>query len=316
MPERIILDTDPGIDDAMALYCALRSPEVEVVALTTVFGNGGVDLTTTNALRLLEIAGRTDIPVARGAAGPLTGVYRGGAEVVHGRDGQGDIFLSAPTTRAVDRDAPDYIVERVLAEPGAITLVAIGPLTNVALALRREPRIAGLVHRVVLMGGNAFVSGNITPAAEANIYNDAQAADEVFAAGWPVTMIGLDVTHRTIMSATELGRYSRANNPMAQHIARIAPFYLDFTRGNDGLDGIYVHDSTAIAYLICPEAFTLQRHRIRVETEGFARGKTWPARIGVYGSEAWAGRPEVHVAVAVDGARTVAMELERVCATG
>lgn len=313
MSERIILDTDPGIDDAMALFCALRSPELDVVALTTIFGNGGVDLTTTNALRLLEIAGRTDIPVARGAAGPLTGTFHNAASVVHGEDGQGGVFLPEPTTRAIDRSAADYIVERVLAEPAAITLVAIGPLTNLALALRQEPRIAGLVRRVVLMGGNALVPGNITPAAEANIYNDVEAADQVFAANWPVTMIGLDVTHRTIMSAADLARYGRAANPLAAHIARITPFYLNFTRGNDGLDGIFVHDSTAIAYLICPEAFKVQRYRIRVETEGFARGKTWPARAGAYGSAAWEGRPEADVAVAVEGARTVALELERVC---
>lgn len=313
MPERIIFDTDPGVDDAMALYFALRSPELEIVGLTTVFGNGPVDLTTLNALRLLEIAGRPDIPVARGAAGPLSGVFHHGAGVVHGVDGQGDVFLPHPQTRPLPVSAADFIVERVLAEPGALTLLAVGPLTNLALALEREPRIAGLVRRVVLMGGNAFVPGNITPAAEANIYNDVEAADRVFAADWPVTMIGLDVTQRTVMSATDLGRYAAADNALAAHLARITPFYLNFTRGNDGIDGIFVHDSTAVAYLVCPEAFTIQRHRVRVETQGFASGKTWPARSGVYGGDAWDGRPEVEIAVAVDGARTVALELARVC---
>ncbi len=313
MPEKIIFDTDPGVDDAMALYFALRSPELDVIGLTTVFGNGGVDLTTINALRLLEIAGRTDIPVARGAAAPVSGSYTGSAAVVHGDDGQGNVFLPAPTTRPVAQTAAEFIVERVLAAPGEVTLLAIGPLTNLALALQLEPRIATLTRRVVLMGGNAFVPGNLSPAAEANIYNDVEAADRVFAAAWPVTMIGLDVTQRTVMTAADLARYGRAGNPLADHLARITPFYLNFTRGNDGIDGIFVHDSTAVAYLVCPEAFTVQRHRIRVQVDGFARGKTWPARIGLYGADAWSGRPEVDVAVAVDGARTVALELQRVC---
>lgn len=316
MAEKIIFDTDPGVDDAMALYFALCSPELEVVGLTTVFGNGPVDLTTTNALRLLEIAGRTDIPVARGAADPLIGAFNHSAAVVHGDDGQGNIFLPPPTAQPVAQSAAEFIVARVLAEPGAITLLAIGPLTNLALALQLEPRIAGLVRRVVLMGGNAFVPGNLSPAAEANIFNDVEAAECVFAAAWPVTMIGLDVTQRTVMTAASLARYGRAGNQRAAHLARITPFYLNFTRGNDGIDGIFVHDSTAVAYLVCPEAFTVQRHRIRVETQGFARGKTWPARVGLYGSDAWAGRPEVDVAIGVDGARTVALELQRVCADG
>lgn len=313
MPEKIILDTDPGVDDAMALYFALRSPELEVVGLTTVFGNGPTELTTLNALRLLDIAGRTDIPVARGAANPLQGLYANTAAVVHGDDGQGNVFLPAPTTQPIAHSAAEFIVERVLAEPGTITLLAIGPLTNLALALQREPRIAGLVRRVVLMGGNAFVPGNLSPAAEANIFNDVDAADRVFAAAWPVTMIGLDVTHHATMSSAQLEHYGRAGNPLAAHLARITPFYRDFTRTFNGLEGIYVHDSTAVAFLVCPEAFTTQKHRIRVDTQGFARGKTWPARVGLYGSEAWAGRIEVDVAVEVDGPRTVSLELQRVC---
>src|SRR5260221_4950143 len=230
MARKIIIDTDPGVDDTMAIFFALKSPELELVGLTTIFGNVHTDLATTNALRLLEIAGRTDIPVARGADHPIAVPFGGPVPFVHGADGQGNVNLPPPTTKALNKTAAEFIVEQVMAHPGEITLVPIGPITNLAMALRLEPRIAENVRELVVMGGSAFGPGNATPAAEANTHNDPEAADVVFGASWPVTMAGLDVTERTIMTPEHLSLYKTFDNPMAQHIARILPFYVGFFR--------------------------------------------------------------------------------------
>jgi inosine-uridine nucleoside N-ribohydrolase len=312
---KIIIDTDPGVDDTMAIFFALCSPELDVIGLTTIFGNVHTTLATTNALRLLEIAGRTDIPVAKGADDPLSGDYAGPVPFVHGDDGQGNTNLPDPVTQALPEPAAAFIVEQVMAFPGEITLVPIGPLTNIALALRLEPRIARNVREVILMGGNAFAPGLATPTAEPNIHNDPEAADIVFGADWSVTMVGLDVTQRVIMSRQHLEEYGKADNPLAQHIARIVPFYLDFTEQDQDIEGIHVHDSTAIAYLLDPGAFETQQWPVRVETQGFSRGKTWPAVAGDPDQLVpWANRPNVNVCVGVDSSRTIALELERLTA--
>ncbi|MCZ7538943.1 MAG: nucleoside hydrolase [Anaerolineae bacterium] len=242
MAQRIIIDTDPGVDDTMAIFFALRSPELDVIGLTTIFGNVDTDLATTNALRLLEIAERTDIPVVKGADHPLAGSFGGGVAFVHGDDGQGNLHLPPPAGQARPGSAAEFIVEQVMAAPGEITLVPLGPLTNVALALRLEPRIAVNVRQVVLMGGNALCPGNATPAAEANIHNDPEAADVVFGAEWPVTMVGLDVTHRVHLTPAHLDRYAQADNPLARHISRIVPHYRAYFEQSYGIQGIYVHD--------------------------------------------------------------------------
>lgn len=314
MPHKIIIDTDPGVDDAMAIFFALASPELDVIGLTTIFGNVHTDLATTNALRLLEIADRTDIPVAHGADDALAGPFKGPVAYVHGDDGQGNVHLPPPQTEPLSITAAEFIIEQVMNDPGAITLVPIGPLTNIALALHLEPRIAENVREVVLMGGNALGPGNATPAAEANIHNDPEAADTVFGAAWQVTMVGLDVTHKVNMTGAHLDHYAQANTPMAQHIARIVRFYRDFfERFYPGLDGIYVHDSSAIAYLIDPTLFTVQRWPIRVETQGISRGKTWPDT-GSGDSDRlppWQNRPLVNVCIEVDAPRLLKLELSR-----
>jgi uridine nucleosidase len=319
MARQIIIDTDPGVDDAMAIFLALASPELDVIGLTTIFGNVHTELATTNALRLLEIAGRTEIPVAKGAENPLTRPYAGPVSFVHGEDGQGNVFLPPPETKAVRERAATFIVEQVMAHPGEITLVPIGPLTNMALAMRLEPRIIANVQQVVLMGGNALAPGNASPAAEANIHNDPEAADVVFGAAWPVTMVGLDVTHQVHMTPEQIARHALAVGPMAQHLAKIVPFYQSFfetTYSALNLQGIYVHDSSAIAYLIDPTLFEAKRWPIRVETEGLGRGKTWPAisssaDMGRQVPAPWRDRPLVNVCVGVDGARVVELELLR-----
>jgi len=310
MAQKIIIDTDPGVDDTMAIFFALRSPELDVIGLTTIFGNVDTDLATTNALRLLEIAGRTDIPVAKGADHPLTGPFAGGVAFVHGDDGQGNVHLPPPAGRAVDQPAAAFIIEQVMAAPGEITLVPLGPLTNLALALRLEPRIAVNVRQVVLMGGNALCPGNATPAAEANIHNDPEAADVVLGAEWPVTMVGLDVTHRVNMTPAHLDRYDQSDDPLAQHISRIVPHYRAYFEQSYGIQGIYVHDSSAVACAIDPSLFTAQRWSVRVETQGISRGKTWPDN-GERPLPPWQGRPLVSVCVGVDADRLLEMELNR-----
>ena len=319
MARKLIIDTDPGVDDAMAIFLALASPELDVMGLTTIFGNVHTELATTNALRLLEIAGRTDIPVVKGVEAPLARPFAGPASFVHGEDGQGNVFLPPPQTKAIEKAAAVFIIEQVLAHPGEITLAPIGPLSNIAMALRLEPSIADQVQEVVLMGGNAMVPGNASPAAEANILNDPEAADVVFGAAWPVTMVGLDVTHQVHMTPEQIARHRQATSPMAQHLAAIVPFYQSFFEtaySASNLQGIYVHDSSAIAYLIDPTLFEVKRWPIRVETEGIGRGKTWPAipsssDIDYQTPAPWKDRPLVNVGVGVDGARVVELELSR-----
>lgn len=311
MARKIIIDTDPGVDDAMAIFFALQSPELDVIGLTTIFGNVHTDLATTNALRLLEIAGRPDIPVAKGADNPLAGPFEGPVPFVHGDDGQGNINLPPPAGRPIDQTAAAFIIERVMSQPGEVTLVPIGPLTNIGLALRLEPRIAENVREVVLMGGNAIGPGNATPAAEANIHNDPEAADIVFAAPWQVTMVGLDVTHTVNMTGADIEAYRQIGTPMAEHVYRILPHYRRYFESTYGTDGIYVHDSSAIAYLIDPSLFKVERWPIRVETNhGISRGKTWPM-LGERMLPPWEGLPLVNVPVAVDGRKLVELELSR-----
>lgn len=308
---KIIIDTDPGIDDAMAIFLALRSPELELIGLTTVFGNVHTALATTNALRLLEIADRTDIPVAHGADQPLERSYAGPIPLIHGADGQGNTHLPAPRTRAIDSSAAEFIVQQIMDAPGQITLVPIGPLTNIALALRLEPRIAQFVREVVLMGGNAFCPGNATPAAEANIHNDPEAADIVFGADWPVTMVGLDVTHNIVMTAAQMRVLETAQNALAQHLAKINPLYLEFVATSAGIDGNYIHDPSAVCFLTHPQAFTVNTHPVRVETLGISAGTTWPNPFPNRVHPDWAGRPDVSICVAVDSSLVLSVILER-----
>ena len=309
MPRKIIIDTDPGVDDTMAIFFALCSPELEVVGLTSIFGNVHTELATKNALRLLEIAGRTDIPVAAGAVDALTGPFEGPVPFVHGADGQGDIDLPDPAGQALDISAAQFIVEQLRAHPGQITLAPVGPLTNIALALRLEPRITEWVDEVVLMGGNALAPGNASPAGEANIRNDPEAADLVFGADWQVTMVGLDVTLRVHMTPEHIAEYATHGNPMSDHIVKVLPHYRNYFESVYEAKGIFVHDSSAIAYILDPTLFTLRRWPIRVGTLGLGRGKTWPATGGRI-LPPWEGRPLVNVCVDVDGERLVEMEAE------
>ncbi len=305
-PRKFIFDTDPGVDDAMAFLFALASPELELVGVTTVFGNGGIRTTTQNALRLVELVDRSDIPVVAGAARPLLHPYTGRGARVHGADGFGETHLPAPTGKPQPGHAAQFIVDRVMADPGRISLVAVGPLTNLALAVSLEPRIAQAVRQVVIMGGSAARPGNVTAVAEANIHNDSAAARIVFDAEWPLSMVGLDVTCASIMSPEYLRALSKMGNRATDFIARIVPFYLDFHRSR-GENGIYVHDSSAIAYAIDSSLFKVKTMPVYVcVEEGKVDGQTIPDW-----SVTWSGSSKVNVCLEVDSPRLLAMYQER-----
>ena len=311
-PRKIIIDTDPGIDDAMAIVYALASPELDVIGLTTVFGNAHVETCTNNALRILEIAGRPDIPVAQGAGRPLASVYRGPAAHVHGVNGLADVPLPDATGSALALDAAHFIIEQVLAAPGEITLVPVGPLTNIALAMLLRPDLPQHLAGMVIMGGAAFVPGNSSPAAEANIMNDPEAADIVFGADCPIVMCGLDVTEATIMSSAQIDSLGASDTARAQMAAAILPYYRDFHVSHGGPDGIHVHDSTCISYLLAPQHYKAVQHPVRVDTgSSVSRGKTLAATRRLRPDSPWLGRRDVTILTEVDSAAVVALELER-----
>jgi len=311
--QKIIIDTDPGVDDTMAIFYAMESGKFDVLGLTTIFGNVHTDLATTNALKLLEILERTDIPVAKGADKPLVRPFKGPVPYVHGVDGQGNINPEPPTTQAIAQSAAEFIVEQIMANPGEIVLAPLGPLTNIALALLLEPRITENVKEVVLMGGAVFVPGNVNPATEANINNDPEAADNVLAAPWKVTMLGLDVTAKTWMSPEQLALYGQSEKVSSQHIHKIVPFYQNFMEGSyPGQRGICIHDSSVISYLLYPELYTVEQYPIVVGCEGVGKGKTWAWTAAREPEAPWAGRPLVNVCVDVDAEQAVERELETI----
>lgn len=271
-PRLVILDTDPGVDDALALLYLRARPDLKLLAITTVFGNADVETTTRNALWLRARLGLT-APVHRGAEAPLSRP-RGPSPVhVHGENGLGDIELSGAPLPPPDAGAAHArIVELVRAHPGALTLVAIGPLTNLALALRAAPDIAGLVAGVTIMGG-AFAHGNVTPHAEANLHNDPEAAAEVLAAPWPVTLVPLDATRPCVLSTAD----ARAAGDFVEAMTR---GYAAAYARHEGLDGCVLHDVAALVSLTEPELFTSRTAPVSVVTQGERSGQTRWAEAG------------------------------------
>ncbi len=263
-PTKLLLDCDPGLDDALALLLAHSDPALELVAVTTVGGNVALDNTTRNALELREYLGFTNVPVASGAAGPLVRETKNAAEV-HGPGGMGDVILP-PATRALDsRTAVDLIIETLASAPGDIHLVATGPMTNIALALRKEPRVAQWAASFVIMGGS-FTRGNTTPAAEFNIYADPEAAAEVFNAGWQVVMVGLDLTLQALVDDAVKQRMLALGALGRELVVPLATFWNDPQDPDWG--GQAVHDVCAVAYLSRPDLFTSMPARVEVETAG------------------------------------------------
>lgn len=309
MAQKIIIDTDPGVDDSMAILFALRSAELEVVGLTAVFGNTDVDICAQNALRLVELEGHGHIPVAQGAGVPLFIPPRSHGKMVHGADGMGGTNPTPPQGKLLPIHAAQFIAETVMAHPGEITLVPIGPLTNIALALRLEPRIARAVKEVVIMGGAATVPGNASPVAEANIHNDPDAAAIVFGAGWPLTMVGLDVTTKTQMSKEYLDDIGRAGNKATNLIRRILPFYQKYFDDFYGMGGtIHTHDPSAITCLIDRSLFSIERMPVLVETQGHCAGQTAPDRRRQWGQDA----ADIEVCLDVNSTRLLALYKDRI----
>jgi inosine-uridine nucleoside N-ribohydrolase len=303
---RIILDTDPGIDDALALFLALASPEIQLEAVTTVHGNVPVELTTRNALGLLEIAGRSDIPVARGSAQPLVRVPVD-AKYVHGPTGLGTLTLPEPSASVVSASAADLIIERVLAAPGELTLVAVGPLTNLALALRREPAIASQVREVVIMGGALRVPGNVTPAAEFNIYADPHAAQVVFKAGWPLRLVSLDATNTAAVTRQQTRQLARQQSAVSRCLEEMLAFYFEVFDPAYGNHGLRLHDPLALAAVFRPDFIQWEPAYVEVELTGtltFGETVAFFARPG-------APAPNMQVSAGVDAQRFVAWFIER-----
>ena len=312
MAKKIILDCDPGIDDALAIAFAVGSPDLDLIGITSVAGNVGIDLTTSNAQRVCEFIGATGIPVTRGSAAPLLRAPID-ARLVHGDSGLGGARLPDPVNRPAGGHAIDYLIETIKAVPGEITLVATGPLTNIALAVHREPRLVNLVSDFVIMGGSAS-RGNVTPAAEFNIGADPEAAAVVFRAGWTVTMVGLDVTLQARATAavrdrlaplgplaTELvlpglDQYATdadplAATPLADGAAGGA------AAGGESADGLgpAVHDVVAMAYAASPGLLGCLPARVEVETVG-----QWTAGMTVTDFAAAAAEQNALVATAID----------------
>jgi inosine-uridine nucleoside N-ribohydrolase len=306
MTTPIVLDCDPGHDDAIALLLALASPEVELLAVTTVHGNQTLPKTTRNALRVLELAGRTDIPVAAGADRPLVRDLHV-ADHVHGESGLDGPELPEPSVEPVPQHAVDLLAERIV--PGTV-LVAVGPLTNVALLLARHPDAAAKLRSIVVMGG-AIAEGNMTPAAEFNIWADPEAAQRVFHSGTDVTMVGLDVTHAALLTPAWAERF-RATGRIGVFVADLVEFFKLYHLHTYGWDGAPIHDAVALAHVLDPTLLETKRRNVEVSLdEELCRGRTV---VDLWNRTDRA--PNADVAVGIDSERFLSLLLERIATLG
>ncbi|MED6161599.1 Uridine nucleosidase 1 [Stylosanthes scabra] len=301
-PEKLIIDTDPGIDDSMAIMMAFQCPQVEVLGFTTTFGNVATKDATQNALLLCEIAGRQNLPVAEGSPEPLKGGEPRVADFVHGKDGLGNIFLSPPTTKKIEKSASEFLVEKVSEYPGEVTVLALGPLTNLALAIKRDSSFASKVKRIVVLGGSFFALGNVNPAAEANIYNDPEAADIVFTSGANIVVVGINITTQVRLTDADLLELKESSGKHASLLSDMCKFYRDWHVKSDGVHGIFLHDPVSFVAVVRPDLFTYKKGVVRVETQGICTGHTlmdqglkqWNS------SNPWTGYSPVSVAWTVD----------------
>jgi inosine-uridine nucleoside N-ribohydrolase len=305
----LLIDCDPGHDDAIALLLALASPEVELLGVTTVAGNQTLDKTTANAIRVLEFAQRGDVPVAPGADRPLArNLFL--ADYVHGESGLDGPVLPPPQAKPTEEEAADFLAARAHASPAAVTLVPIGPLTNVAVFLERHPAAAKRLERIVLMGG-AIAEGNVTPAAEFNIWADPEAAQAVFRSGLDVTMIGLDVTHRALVTDEHAERLRSAGRAGTM-VAELLDFYSRFHREVYDFPGSPIHDAVAVAHVARPGLVQTVQRNVEVETESeLCRGRTVV--------DLWRRtdrEPNAQVGVGIDADGFVEFLIERIAAFG
>jgi purine nucleosidase len=273
-PTRIIIDTDPGIDDSLAFLLALASPEIKLEALTTTQGNVTLEKATRNALAVLELAHASDTPVALGSVLPLVQPLPA-FKTVHGISGIGNSNLPEPKAKPVAGHAVNYLIERVLAEPNEISIFPIGPLTNIAMAIRKEPKFAKAVKQLVIMGGAILENGNITPLAEFNIYVDPHAAHIVFHSGIPITLIPLDVTHKCLLKLEHLERLMKISSPISRFIKEATEVYLKLSLER-GFEGSALHDPLTLVTIIAPDLLTLKEYYVDVDISGgVSMGKTF-----------------------------------------
>jgi inosine-uridine nucleoside N-ribohydrolase len=277
-PKRVIIDTDPGVDDAMAILLALNSPELKVEALTVVPGNVEAWQGLENALKIVSLAGRCDVHVAAGAQHPLNQKLIT-AQYWHGKNGLAGVELPTSNCKADSRFGPDLIIETIHKYPHEVTLIPVGPLTNIALAVSKDPSIVPLVKDIVIMGGS-ITGGNVNGAAEANIYNDPEAASIVFNAGWRVTMVGSDIGERTLITRKHLADLQSLHGPESDFVARLADYYLTQSE-KSGYQGAAMYDPLAVGAVVDPAVVTLKDMHVDVETKGeFTRGETVANRMG------------------------------------
>ena len=272
MALKLIIDTDPGIDDAMAILYAIAAPEIDLLGLTTVFGNVTTPKATRNALYLLEQAG-IEIPVAEGLHRPRIGPPFPPTSAVHGAEGFGTLAVPTPQRRALVETAPEYLVRMVRAHQGELLLCPIGPLTNIAAAMELDPSFCSNLKGMVVMGGSLRAGGNITPAAEANFYHDPDAADFVLRHGCNMTLVGLDVTNRVICPRSFFARLASESPKMGGLLHDMAEFYIDFYETVGKFAGCGMHDPSALVACIAPELFTTEPHALRVTLSGDRSGE-------------------------------------------
>jgi inosine-uridine nucleoside N-ribohydrolase len=308
-PTPIILDCDPGHDDAIALLLAIASPEVELIGVTTVAGNTTIDKATNNALRILELAGRSDIPVYRGAERPFIRKQDVAAHV-HGESGLDGPDLPQPTTRAQELHAVDYLAQEIRARDGKVTLIPTGPLTNIGLLFALHPDVRP--ERTVLMGG-AIGEGNRTPAAEFNIWADPEAAERVFLEDLDTTMVGLDVTHRALITDAHTERMRSAGR-VGKVVAELMDFYARFHKSRyPDLDGSPMHDPVCVAHVIDPSLMTVLDAFIAVDCSG---GPSWGRTNVDWRGREHFGAPNAKVGVDIDGNRFAELIVERISSLG
>ena len=283
--KRILIDCDPGHDDMMAIMLASSSPELELLGVTTVAGNQTGEKTYLNALKTLTLIGETGIPVARGADKPLFRELTVAPEI-HGVSGLDGADLPEPGFKGVEQHAVDFLIRTIMESGTPLILVPTGPLTNIALAMLKDPRITTKLERIVLMGGAVFDS-NITPAAEFNIYVDPEAAKVVFGSGVPITMVGLDVTNKALFGFDDIERLAKLNGKVSRVVAPLLEFFAQANRDIFGFDGAPLHDALAVAHLIEPEVIKTRKLNVEIETDGaLTRGRTVADVYGITGKSA------------------------------
>jgi purine nucleosidase len=305
-PKRILIDTDPGIDDALAILLALVSPEVKLEGLTTVHGNCSAEQATLNALSILELARSASIPVARGCHLPLVQPSLLAPET-HGDTGLGYASLPAPQTLPHRQHAVDFLIDTILAAPGEFTLVAIAPLTNIALAMRKEPRILSALKEMVIMGAAVRHQGNTTPLAEFNVYVDPHAAHIVYHSGVPITLVPLDVTYQCVLTPADVRFLQARRSQITTFIADSTRFYMEFHNAYQQIEGCVINDPLALALTFAPGLCDYEEHYVDVDIQGgVSMGKTFADFYRMSGKPA-----NMKVALGVRGREFIELFLER-----